>query len=163
MIQWLLRRRIDAFERRWDYDCSHLRTIAEASPRAVLKLSRLEPAMTHREDLPVEVWAAAQVTATMAADCGSCLDLARKVARSVGLSEENIQYILLGKADLMDDDIRIGFSFAQAVTQRDEEEVAKLRGEVVRRWGPRALVSLAMVTATAGFFPALKTAIGRGR
>jgi hypothetical protein len=34
MVRWLLRRIIGAFERKWNYDASYLREIAEASPRA---------------------------------------------------------------------------------------------------------------------------------
>ena len=161
MIKKLLRRRIEAFEKRWGYNCTYLRTVTEVSPDAMLKLVLLQPAMSHRKSAPRNAWSAAEVTATMAADCGSCLELAKKTAPARGMSDESLQHLLAGNVDLMEDDVFIGHSFAQAVIERDEEELPRLRAEIVRRWGPQALVSLSMITAIAGFYPALKTGIGR--
>jgi hypothetical protein len=41
MLKWLIRRRLDAFERRYAYDMSYARELLEIDARALLALSSL--------------------------------------------------------------------------------------------------------------------------
>ncbi len=52
MIKWLLRRRMDAFEKEYDYDLSYAREILEVSARAAFKLGRVMGFGNYREDVP---------------------------------------------------------------------------------------------------------------
>jgi hypothetical protein len=62
----------------------------------------------------------------------------------------------------MPDDVALAYRFARASLDRDPEADA-LRDEVVRRWGPRGLVSLAFAVTAARMFPTLKSALGRAK
>jgi hypothetical protein len=52
MIGWLLRRRMSAFEKEYDYDLSFVRDILEATPRAALKLGRVAAFGAYCEGVP---------------------------------------------------------------------------------------------------------------
>jgi hypothetical protein len=58
--------------------------------------------------------------------------------------------------------VALAYRFARASRDRDPEADA-LRDEVVRRWGPRGLVSLAFAVTTTRMFPTLKSALGHAR
>jgi alkylhydroperoxidase family enzyme len=163
MLKWFFRRRIDAFEQAWGYDSAYLREMLEASPRGFAKLSLLQPLMRHREDAPAAAVAAAKIAATAAADCGPCLELAIRMARRAGLPAPLVDAIVRGDEAAMSDEARLGYAFAGAVVARDAGEAARLRGRIVHLWGRRALVTLATTIATAGIYPSLRYALGRGR
>jgi len=42
MLKWLLKRRIDAFEKEYDYDASHMRYVLDVSVAAALKFGRIK-------------------------------------------------------------------------------------------------------------------------
>ena len=75
MLKWLLRRRIDAFEREYDYDASHMRYILDVSVSAALKFGRIKGLANYREDVPLDASFAAALTTTLAEDCGPCSQL----------------------------------------------------------------------------------------
>jgi hypothetical protein len=163
MLKKLLSRRIDSFERQWGHDSGHLREILAASTPAFLKIGLAQPMMHHREDVPLEAYAAACITATLAADCGPCFELTMKMARAAGLPGALVDSIGLGDEAGMTEDARLGYAFARAVVARDVEGAGRLRGAILRKWGRRALVSLSIAVAGASFYPSLKYGMGRGR
>jgi hypothetical protein len=57
----------------------------------------------------------------------------------------------------------LGFSFANAVLNRDLAESNRKLAEVEARSGKRAVVLLALVSAATRMFPAVKYALGHGR
>jgi hypothetical protein len=58
--------------------------------------------------------------------------------------------------------VHLGVAFARAVL--DHAPAAdELREEVLRRWGPRGLVSLAFGLVGARIYPTLKYALGHGK
>ena len=163
MLKKLLSRRIDAFERLWDYDAAYLREILGASTPAFVKIALAQPMLHHREGVPLEAHAAACITATLAADCGPCFELALKMARAAGLPAGLVDSIATGDEAGMTEDARLGYAFARAVLAHDVEGAARLRGTILRKWGRRALASLSIAVAGASFYPTLKYGMGRGR
>jgi hypothetical protein len=162
MIKWLLRRRIDAFEKEYDYDTSHMRYIVDVSVRAALKFGRVMGLTTYREDVPLEAGFAAGLTTTLAEDCGPCSQLVVTMAEREGLAPATIKAILAGDEHAMTPEAALGFRFTQAVLRHDPAADA-LRDEIVARWGRRALVSLAFGITAARMFPTLKYALGFGK
>ncbi len=62
----------------------------------------------------------------------------------------------------LSDDVHLGVAFARAVL--DHAPAADdLREEVLRRWGPRGLASLALGLVGARLYPTLKYALGHGK
>jgi hypothetical protein len=162
MLGWLIRRRLDAFERAFDYDMSYWRDIYDASPRAFSRFSKIQGISNHREDVPKEAWYAAKLTAALTEDCGPCTQLVVKMAEREGISPAAIRAVLTGDEAAMPPDAALGFRFAQAVLRRDIAESDRLRREVVTRWGKKALVSLALTIASARVYPSVKYALGHG-
>lgn len=74
MIGWLVRRKLKAFERDFDYDMSYARDIYDASPRAFWKFSRILGLSEYRERAPPDARFAAKLAATLSEDCGPFQD-----------------------------------------------------------------------------------------
>jgi hypothetical protein len=64
--------------------------------------------------------------------------------------------------EAMPEDVVLAVRFAEAVLRRDAG-ADDLREEIVRRWGKRALVSLAFGLTAARLYPPLKYALGHGQ
>jgi lambda repressor-like predicted transcriptional regulator len=163
MLGWLVKRRLAAFERAFDYDTSYMQELYDVSPRAFWKYSKIAALSQHREDVPKEAWHAAKIVAALAEDCGPCTQLAVTMAERAGVSSETLRAILTEDQRAMSPDAALGFAFAKAVLHRDLPESDRLRGEVESRWGKRAVVSLALVIAATRVFPAVKYGLGYGR
>jgi lambda repressor-like predicted transcriptional regulator len=163
MLGWLVKRRLAAFERTFDYDASYMQELHDVSPRAFWKFSRITALAQHREDVPKEAWHAAKILAALTEDCGPCTQLAVTMAERDGISSETLRAILTEDQRAMSPDAALGYAFTKAVLNRDLAESDRLRGEVVARWSRRALVSLGLAIAATRVFPALKYALGHAR
>ena len=162
MLKWLLRRRMEAFEKEYDYDLSYAREILDISTRAAFKLGRVMGFGNYREDVPRDASFAAGLAGTMAEDCGPCTQLVVTMAEREGVAPATIKAILAGEERAMTPEAALGFRFAQAVLRHDPA-ADSMREEIVARWGRRALVSLAFGITTSRIYPTLKYALGYGR
>jgi hypothetical protein len=72
MLRWIIRRRLDAFERTFDYDLGYAREILETDARAFLAFAPVAGLSRYRRDVPLDVLYAAKLAGTMAEDCGPC-------------------------------------------------------------------------------------------
>ncbi|HZR37247.1 MAG TPA: hypothetical protein VFA75_17895 [Nevskia sp.] len=160
-LKALIRNRLDAFEREHDYDMGYAREILEISTAALLRFNGVMGLAQYREDVPREAWYAAKLVGTLAEDCGPCTQLVVRMAEGDGVAPATIRAMLRGQEAAMPPDAALGWRFARAVLAHDLEADV-LRREVVRRWGRRALVSLAYALTSARMFPTLKYALGHG-
>src|SRR5262249_45506781 len=94
-------------------------------------------------------------------DCGPCTQLMVTMALHDGLAGKTIAAILEG-GDSSSEGARLGIQFARAVRAHAPSADA-LREELVARWGPRALPSLAFAIGASRVFPTLKYALGYGK
>jgi hypothetical protein len=159
----LLRRQIRAFGRRFDYDTSYLLQIEEASTPAMLRMVAFQAFAAQRQDLPRDAFYAARIAATMAEDCGPCTQLVTTMAEREGVPPEVLRAILQRDLAHMGESASLAFRFVDAVVARDLVRADASRGEILAKWGPRALVSLAYSIATSRVYPTLKYALGHGR
>ncbi len=162
MLKWLLRRRIDAFAKEYDYDVSYMRYILDVSVGAALKFGRIMGLAGYRVDVPRDASLAAGLTTTLTEDCGPCSQLVVTMAEREGVAPATIKAILAGDVRAMTPEASLAFRFTQAVLRHDPAADA-LRDEIVARWGRRALVSLAFGITAARMFPTLKYALGYGK
>jgi len=86
MVKWLMRRGVQAFERKWDYDAAYLRDMIDASPRGAWLFSRAAGLGAYRRDVPPDAWSAAALVAVRAEDCGPCTQLAVTMAERSGVA-----------------------------------------------------------------------------
>jgi len=161
MLNWLLRRRIAAFERDYDYPMGYARELLRISPRALALFGSVTRLAQFHRDVPAEALYAAKLVAAKAEDCGPCTQLAVTMAERAGVAAAEIRAVLAGDVRVMSEATALGFRFAEAVLAHDPAADA-LRAEIVRRWGELALVSLAFAVSVTRLFPTVKYALGHG-
>jgi hypothetical protein len=162
MIRWALGKAIDRFERDWNYDAGYMRDIIDASPRAAWLFSRVTALGQFRRDLPIEPWFAAGITAVRHEDCGPCTQLAVTMAERAGVSPAVLRTVLSDNPDAMPPDVALAWKFTRATLAHDAA-ADDYREEIVKRWGRRALVSLAFAITAARIYPTVKYALGHGK
>jgi hypothetical protein len=161
MLSWVIRRKLDAFEREYDYDVSYMRDVLETSPKAMLMFHRATALGTLRQGVPKDAWYAARLVAMRHEDCGPCTQLLSTMAERDGQDSGMIRAVLSGKFDELSDDVRSSVEFARACLARDPRADA-LREEVVAKWGRMGLLSLAFAMLSSRLYPTLKYALGYG-
>ena len=162
MLRWLLRRMAESFERKWNYDASYLKEIIDISPRAAWMFARATSLGNYRHDVPVAALFAAGITAVRAEDCGPCTQLAVAMAERSGVSPAVLRAILTGDVTAMPEEVELAWRFARATLAHDAAADG-YRREIVKRWGPRAVVTLAFAITTARMYPTVKYAMGHGQ
>jgi hypothetical protein len=162
MVKWFMRRGIAAFEKQWHYDAGYVHEIVEASPRAAWMFSRAAAIGTYRKDVPAAAWAAAAITAVRHEDCGPCTQLGVSMAEQAGVDATVLRAVLTGDPSAMPDDVRLAWQFTRATLDHDPS-ADQYRDEIVRRWGPRAVISLAFAMVASRIYPTVKYAMGHGQ
>jgi hypothetical protein len=162
MLKWMIRRKLRAFEREHDYDASYMHEVIATDFGAFFKFGLATSIGTYRKDVPADVYFATGLTSSMHADCGPCTQLGVGFALEAGVPASAIAAIVAGDEAAMSREVALGVRFARAVIAHDPEADV-WREEIVRRWGPRALLSLAFGIMAAHLYPTLKYALGHGK
>ena len=162
MLRAILSRVIERFERTWSYDASYMRHVLSVAPLSLLKFS-IVSGMVDRRAAPAPALAAAGIAGTLVEDCGPCTQISTDMAAAGGVRPDILRAILAGDEAGMGEDAALAWRFARASLARDLEAVEPLRDEIVRLWGDRALVALALQLTTARMYPTLKYALGYGK
>jgi hypothetical protein len=162
MLSWLMRRRIAAFERAYDYPMDYARDILEASPRALFLYGRIAALANYRRQVPAAAFHAAKIVAAKAEDCGPCTQLAVTMAERAGVAPAQLRAVLAGDAPAMSAEVALAYRFALAVLAHDPG-ADDLRAAVVARWGRQGLISLALAIAAVRLFPTVKYALGHAQ
>jgi hypothetical protein len=162
MLKWLMRKGLAAFERKWDYDASYMHELVDASPRAAWMFSRAAAIGSYRKDVPLAAWTAAAITAVRHEDCGPCTQLGVQMAERAGVDPAVLRAILSEDTAAMPDDVALAWRFTRAALDHDPA-ADEYRQEIVRRWGPRAVISLAFAMVASRTYPTVKYAMGHGQ
>lgn len=162
MLRSILAGVIGRFERSWTYDASYMRHMLRASPATFLKFGVIT-GVVDRKTAPAAALAAVGIAGTVLEDCGPCTQILTDMAEKGGVRPDVLRAILAGDEAGMGEDAALAWRFARASLARDLEAVEPLREEIVRRWGDRGLVALAMQLTTARMYPTLKYALGYGK
>lgn len=162
MIKRALHRAIRKFEGDWEYDASYMHDMIDASPRAAWLFARVTKLGQFRRDIPIDAWCAAGITAVRHEDCGPCTQLAVTMAERSGVSPSVLRAVLADDPDAMPADVALVWKFTRATLAHDAS-ADQYRETIVRRWGRRALVSLAFAITAARIYPTVKYALGHGQ
>ena len=162
MIRWALRRFIDKFERDWHYDAGYMREMIDASPRAAWLFSRVTALGQFRRDIPLDAWFAAGITAVRHEDCGPCTQLAVAMAERSGVSPAVLRALLSDQPEAMPAEVALVWKFTRATLAHDAAADG-YREEIVKRWGRKALLSVAFSMTAARIYPTVKYALGHGK
>lgn len=162
MFTRFVRRQLERFERRWQYDASYMREVLdEGGIGALLPMQTLQKLGAYRKDVSPEVHYAAGLAATRAADCGPCMQLGVRMAEAQGVSSEVLRAIVAGDRQAMSADVRLAYDLACATASRDAS-CTELSRQARRRWGARGLMSLAYAMVLGQSYPTIKYALGHG-
>lgn len=137
----------------------YLRTVADTSTAALVKLGAFAPLAAHRHHAPVIAWHLARLAATTVQDCGTCVQIVVNQARADGVPASILQGVLAGDESRLDDAERLALRFGRAVAAR--EDARQVVAEVRDWFGQDILVELALAVATAQVFPILKRGLGQ--
>jgi hypothetical protein len=162
MLKWLLLRGIAAFERQWNYDASYVHEMTEADPHAAWMFQRATSLGKYRKDVPVDALFAAAITAVRNEDCGPCTQLGVAMAERAGIDPKVLRAVLTETPLMMPPDVVLAWRFTRATLDHDPSADA-CREEIIKRWGPRAVISLAFAIVTARMYPTVKYAMGHGK
>lgn len=162
MLTWLIKKRLAAFAKKYDYDTSYMRELLTVDARAFWAFARTQSMENYRRDIPMHVYYAVKLTGVMAEDCGPCTQLAVGLAIEHGITPAVLASIVRGDVTAMSEEVALGVNFARACLTHAVEAEA-YRDEIAKRWGPRALVSLAFALTMARVYPTLKYALGFGK
>jgi hypothetical protein len=162
MLKWMIRRKLCAFEREHGYDASYMHEVLDTDVGAFLKFGLATAIGTYRKDVPRDVYFAAALTSSMYADCGPCTQLGVGFALEAGVAASAVAAVVADDEAAMSHEVALGVRFARAVLGHDPGADV-WREEIVRRWGPRALLALAFAIMAAQMYPALKYALGHGK
>jgi hypothetical protein len=163
MLKALLHRQVaTSLERPFGYDASYVHEVVDASPATAIKFSFVT-GLVDRKAAPAEALAAAGLVGTLAEDCGPCTQISIDLALKGGARPEALKAILAGDLAAMGPDASLGYRFAQASLSKDLDAAGAARDELIRRWGQKGLIALAMALTTARMYPTLKYALGHGR
>ena len=161
MLKGLLNRMIRRMERQWRYDAGYMHLMTNVSPWTSLKFA-VVTGLVDRRNAPPEALAAAGLAAALAEDCGPCTQLGVDMAAAGGVPAPVLRAILAGDRAAMGESAALAYGFAQAVLAHDAEADG-LREEIVRRWGEKGLVALALAVTTTRMYPTLKYGLGFGK
>ena len=159
MLRWLLRRRIAAFGRAFDYDVTYMLEMLDTDPDAARRFGRLMQFSRYRRGIPAVPWHAAHLRAALHEDCGPCAQLAITMAERAGVPAAVLRAAFTGDFAAMSADVALACRFADAILRHDPETDA-LRAQVLAQWGRRGLLSLSLSVLGARTFPAVKFALG---
>jgi hypothetical protein len=162
MLKRMIHRALRGFERKHDYDATFMHDVLAADLGAFVKFGFATSIGTYRKDVPLDVYFAAGLTSAMQADCGPCTQLGVDFALKDGVPAATIAAIVAGDEAAMSHDVALGARYARAVLTHDlDADVC--REEITERWGPRAVLSLALGIMGAQLYPTLKYALGHGK
>jgi hypothetical protein len=162
MLKWLIRRRLAAFEGDYNYDASYLRDMLETDTRAALAFNKITDFAKYRRNVPRDALFAAGITTTLAEDCGPCTQLGVTMAEREGVAPDLLRAILNRDVRAMNADAALAFHFTMA-TLAHNPAADDYREEIEKRWGKRAVISLALNIAAARVYPTVKYALGHGK
>lgn len=162
MIRWFLASQLAAFQKKWNYDVGYARQALEADPMAVFALFTVSGLMGGRRGAPAAVTHAVKLVGVITEDCGPCSQLAVDMALADGVDPAVLHAVATRDFVAMPEEVALAVRFAEA-SLAHSPAADEPREEIVRRWGQRGLVSLAMALAAARVYPTVKYALGHGR
>ena len=162
MLKWLIRRKIQRFGSRYDYDVGYLEHLLDTSTGAFVKFNLINLVSGHARGLPAAPLFAASLRAAAAEDCGPCVQLVSNMALEAGISADTVGAILRADLPALPDDVAMVLRFTEQVLAHDPE-ADTLRDQIRQRWGEEALISIGFAISASRVYPTFKYAMGYGQ
>lgn len=160
MLKAYLKRQLDRFGRRWDYDVGYMRDLVDLDTGGAFKLGLVTGFTDHRFGLDARPYFTAKIIAARTADCGSCLRLVIAMATARGVPGGAIEAMLTHGTGVPDD-MALAARYARAVLGNDPE-LPGIIDACTRQWGARGVAGLAAAVVSGSFYPVFKRGLGHG-
>jgi len=138
------------------------RDMAAAAPGSALRLQEIGRLARENPSVPEHVALMAALGATMAEDCGDCVQIYVNLARKAGIDRTILRAALEHRLSDLPADLKLGLCFGRVVAENDPMLLEK-GAALEARFGRKALVDLALVIALARVYPTVKRALGHSR
>lgn len=159
MIEGWIEKQIAKTERETGESADWLRNVARASRGAFLRFGAFVPLARVNDAAPVDALAVARLAATMAEDCGPCVQTCVNYAVAAGVDPAVLQAVLDDTPERLTYDLAAVYRYARAVASA-APEANELVEDVRRRYGQEALVDFALGIAAVRVFPTAKRGLG---
>lgn len=159
MLRWLIRRRLNAEEKKLGASVDYLRHVVDVSPTAFLRFCCILPFANCRKVLPKNAWFAAQIVALQHEDCGTCVQIGVNLARQSGVDAAQLRAILDGNEQELPPELVDVIHFTRSVVSATDDDDA-LRETLRKRYGERGLVELSYAIASSRIPPTIKRSLG---
>lgn len=149
---------LEAFGQKYDYDIGYMIQLLEDSPRAFEAFAAAQ-AMGHvHQQLPLDAFFVARVTAMKTDDCGPCLNLGLKMGAEAGVDREILTNAVKAPEKLPAPlkDIHDHTVAALLNEGDDADRMERIRNH----YGIEAFAELAVVITGCRIYPTLKRAMG---
>jgi alkylhydroperoxidase/carboxymuconolactone decarboxylase family protein YurZ len=141
---------------------NYQRDMASAAPGSTLRLEEIGRLAREGQSVPEHVALMAALGATIAEDCGDCVQIYVNLAVKAGVDRGILRAALENRLGDLPADLKLGFCFGRVVAQNDPMLLEK-GAALEARFGRKALVDLALAVALARFYPTVKRALGHSR
>jgi alkylhydroperoxidase family enzyme len=162
MLSRLLSRLIRRQEKTVGVSLRYLDDVAQHSPGLVLKIGLLGPLGNHRRALPAVARHVASVRATLAEDCGACVQIAVNLALADGVSRTVLSAVVNGRLWELPPNLEAVCKFIDAL-QNHETIPPATREQLEVEYGRDGVAELAATFALASFFPRFKRGLGEAQ
>ena len=159
MLKQIVLLQLNRVERRLGGSVEYLRFILRTSFGAFVRCARVFSISKSRGPLPAEPYHLARILGARSEGCGECIQIEVDLARRAGVPEDLLEVAVLGAPDRLPEDLRVVYSFAEALAE-GSGELAASRDGVVRHYGEEGLIELTLAFAVSRFPPLLKRALG---
>ena len=150
---------IGTIERRTGTNADYLRDLVAASGSAFRKFCLFLPMAGHRTAATAEQCAVARLAATLAEDCGTCVQAVVNQARAEGVPAAVLRAVLDNRAGELPEILAEVHAFARAVATAAPDGGERAEA-LKRRLGLAAQADIAVAVASARLFPTLKRGLG---
>ena len=159
MIGYFVQRQLNATEKKLGVSVEYLRHIARVSLPDLFRVRRISQLLAKRSAIPPAPFHVARLVATIAEDCGECVQIEVNLAREDGVPKNVLQCVVEMRPSDLPEELGDVYLFAECVVQ-GSGDAETLRGKMRQRYGERGVVELALAISLARNFPTIKRGLG---
>lgn len=158
MLDRLLHRLVRTQEATLGVALPYLHHIADVARGALVPFGLFLPMARYRGALPPVARHVATLVATQAQDCGTCLQIAVRMAQADAMPPRLLAAVLDDRPEGLPPALALVYRYAWGVVRQQDEPA--LREALHGHYGEAALVDLAFALASAQVFPTVKRTLG---
>lgn len=159
MLRRLMKRLVPALEKRLGVRLEYMRRMADSAPGALWRFGLFMPLAGYGRVVPPRLLHLARLGATLAADCGECVEITMNVARQEGVAPDVLRAGLVRDEDVLSVVELDALDYGAAVAAGDPRSDT-LRRALAAEFGEEGIIELSIAVATAQLFTTVKLGMG---